>query len=151
MKRTFHGTIRFKRSVASVMLYGKKTTWTFAIATYSDFKHILGVRCREYGSGELDLTLRLIGTPMPWSDWEWSEDEEYQPNRMVIECFDAELWFDAFTPESSVDPCSDGRSWVMETSREEFDDIFPGLFDAIGEDNACEVEITVTARRRGNG
>jgi hypothetical protein len=92
--------------------------------------------------------LRLIGHSLPWDQWEWSDDEEYQINRLVVEhsfC----LYFDRFVPQSSRYWYLDGRDKVTKPCAKEFDAIFPGLLAAVGKGNACEVEITVESYTNG--
>ncbi len=142
MKRTFRGTVNYERTGVKVLLFTKSTTVP-AKVTYRNFRAILGIECRKSTAGTLDLKLRLIGNSLPWTEWEWSDVLSHS-NRLIVEHHgDCGVYFDRFSNKSSPSKNLEGRDAVMDVCHDEFNAIFPGLLTAVGEDNACEVEITV--------
>lgn len=135
MKRTFRGEVKYEIGRALAWFTDKHNDVTSV--TREEFCGIFDTLKVVKGSrGILVITLRLIGGPMPWSEWGWGVGE-YQANRLIVENTEnAALCFSAYKEDR------DGIEFICSVCSIAIEDIFPGLMKAIGSWNACEVEIT---------
>lgn len=143
MKRIFRGVVSCRRSVDGLTLQLWRPLFLGAKrAVYCDFQKLARVSCRKGEKGVLCLKLRLIGSPSG-TEQVWSDDEQYQANRLVVNYSQETLWFGLFTPSGD----GSRSRWVVRCCAAAMATIFPGLAEAIGKGKFCEVEITVEKDR----
>lgn len=111
-----------------------------------NFRKIFGFAMPRLSKISCDLTVRLIGEPSPWGEWTW-EMAVCKPNRFSFEVPllgdlggpDGFVYLEEFLPHEG--PFEQGRAPLASPCAGTVCKVFPGLIEAVGYGNTCEMEI----------